>query len=103
MSMKIGTYAKFIVSLVGFLLTTALALDWGFEFPKWAPAASSLLTAVGVYLWPNQPYLKREQDPPMADPAPDPAPDLRRGELGHPDNLNPRPASRRYEDDIPPH
>lgn len=52
---KINTYAKFIVAFIGFILTTAITLDWGFDFPRWVPALSSLLTAIGVYLWPNKP------------------------------------------------
>lgn len=59
---KIGTYAKGIVAFVGFLLTTAITLDWGFEFPAWVPAVSSLLTAVGVYLVKNEPYVQVEDD-----------------------------------------
>jgi hypothetical protein len=59
---KIGTYSKFIVALVGFVLTTATALDWGFDFPTWVPAVTSLVTALGVYLWPNSPYVQNDSD-----------------------------------------
>lgn len=57
---KLQSYTKFIISLVGFLLTTAVALDWGFEFPRWFPALTSLVTALGVFLFPNKPYVQLE-------------------------------------------
>lgn len=49
-----AAYAKGIVAFLGFVLTTAIALDWGYEFPQWVPALSSLLTALAVYLTPNK-------------------------------------------------
>lgn len=44
---------KWIVTLVGFVLTTATLLNWGFPLPAWAPAAAALATSIGVYLTPN--------------------------------------------------
>lgn len=64
-----STYAKFIVALVGFVLTTAITLDWGFNFPQWVPALSSLVTAVGVYLWPNRPYVQLDGDAALDNPG----------------------------------
>jgi hypothetical protein len=66
---KASTYAKFIVALVGFLLTTAITLDWGVDFPQWVPALSSLITAVGVYLWPNRPYVQIDDDLALDNPG----------------------------------
>jgi hypothetical protein len=108
---SIRTYAK---AIIGFITPGVVAIgaalgdasDGGDNITsyEWVAAlVACLVTGAAVFGVPNQPYVKREQDPAMADPAPDPAPELRRGELGHPDNLHPRPATRRYEDDIDPH
>ena len=58
----VQTYAKFIIALVGFALTTAITLDWGFDFPQWVPALSSFVTALGVFLFPNKPYVQVDGD-----------------------------------------
>jgi len=64
----LATYTKFIVALLGFILTTACSLDWGIEFPRWVPALTSLVTALGVFLFPNRPYVHEAGDdtPPAA-------------------------------------
>jgi hypothetical protein len=107
---SIRTYAK---AIIGFITPGVVAIgaalgdasDGGDQITNYeivAAIIACLVTGAAVFGVPNQPYVKREQDPAMADPAPDPAPDLRRGELGHPDHLQPRPVTR-YEDDIDPH
>lgn len=68
--MKWKTYAKFAVALAGFVLTTAVSLDWGYEFPAWVPALSALVTALGVYQVPNQPYQHLLADQDTSDPTP---------------------------------
>jgi hypothetical protein len=110
MSSNGRTVRTYLKAIVGFLAPGIVAIggaltvnsDGGGEITQyeWVAAVIACLVTGGfVYATPNQPYIKTEQDPAMADPAPE----LRRGELGHPDNLNPRPATRRYEDDIDPH
>jgi hypothetical protein len=113
MSSNGRTVRTYLKAIVGFLAPGIVAIggaltvnsDGGGEITQyeWVAAVIACLVTGGfVYATPNQPYIKTEQDPAMADPAPDPAPDLRRGELGHPDHLQPRPVTR-YEDDIDPH
>lgn len=56
--MKITSYTKFIVSLLGALLTTVLVVDWGFDLPPWVAGVSALVTALGVFLAKNTPYVE---------------------------------------------
>lgn len=59
---RIGSYTKFIVSLIGALLTTVLVVDWGFDLPPWVAGVSALVTALGVFLAKNSPYVNTEND-----------------------------------------
>jgi hypothetical protein len=107
---KIGTYFKAIVGFVApgvVAIGSALTVnsDGGGNITQyeWVSALIACLVTGGfVYAIPNQPYVKREQDPAMEDPAPDPQPGL-----GHPENLQPPPATRGTErwsdEDIRPH
>ena len=63
LAVKITTYTKFIVALVGALLTTALVTDWGFDLPPWVAGVSALVTALGVFLAKNSPYVQTDDDP----------------------------------------
>jgi hypothetical protein len=107
---KIGTYLKAIVGFVApgvVAIGSALTVnsDGGGDITQyeWVSALIACLVTGGfVYAIPNQPYIKTEQDPAMEDPAPDPQPGF-----GHPDHLQPPPATRGTErwsdEDIRPH
>lgn len=52
--MKIGNYVKYTKAIVGLIGTVATVLQTIWPHAQWSAAVTSLITAVLVYLVPNQ-------------------------------------------------